>query len=84
MREIIIKYLKGEQITINEAISLIEEYMNEIGKYNNELIQQIINPMNPFGRGMLEQAITASIKHLSAKYEICKLYNKDNQLLMVF
>ena len=58
--------------------------MKDINKYDKNIIDHIMNPMNPFGRSMLETAIISSVKYLQCKYEINKLYSKEGQLLMVF
>jgi hypothetical protein len=84
MKEIIIKYCKGEPLQITEAVSIIEEYMHYVKKYNRELIIQLLNPMNPMGRSMLDIALQTSMIYLQWKYSINKLYSKDGQLLMVF
>jgi hypothetical protein len=40
--------------------------------------------MNPFGQGMLQQAINVSVVLLAEEYNITKLYSKEGQLLMVY
>lgn len=84
MKDLIIKYFKGQPLNINECVSLIEAYMTKTGKTDSTIIQKIIDPMNPFGQGMLQQAINVSVVLLAEEYNITKLYSKEGQLLMVY
>ena len=58
--------------------------MTKTGKTDSTIIQKIIDPMNPFGQGMLQQAINVSVVLLAEEYNITKLYSKEGQLLMVY
>ena len=85
MKEIIIKYYLGQPIQINEAISLMSEYMEAINKPNPALIQHMLDPMNVFGQGMIQKALEVSVNYLAAtKYPVTKLFSKENQILSVF
>ena len=84
MKDLIIKYFKGQPLNINECVSLMEAYMTKTGKTDSTIIQKIIDPMNPFGQGMLQQAINVSVVLLAEEYNMTKLYSKEGQLLMVY
>ena len=84
MRNIIIKYLNGQAIDVNEAVSILNDYMDKTNNKRPELISMMLNNMNPFGLGMLEYALQISVKYLSTVYNINTLTNKDNQKIMVF
>jgi hypothetical protein len=85
MKEIIIKYYLGQPIQINEAISLMSEYMEAINKPNPVLIQHMLDPMNVFGQGMIQKAMEVSVNYLAAtKYNITRLYSKEGNIISVF
>jgi hypothetical protein len=84
MRNIIIKYLSGQPIDVNEAVSILNDYMDKTNNKRPELISMMLNNMNPFGQGMLEHAIQVSVRYLSTVYNINTLTNKDGQKIMVF
>ncbi len=85
MKEIIIKYYLGQPIQINEAISLMSEYMEAINKPNPTLIQHMLDPMNVFGQGMIQKAMEVSVNYLAAtKYNITRLYSKEGNIISVF
>jgi hypothetical protein len=85
MKEIIIKYYLGQPIQINEAISLMSEYMEAINKPNPALIQHMLDPMNVFGQGMIQKAMEVSVNYLAAtKYNITRLYSKEGNIISVF
>jgi hypothetical protein len=85
MKDTIVRYYLGQPIQMNEAIDLINEYMKEIDKINPTLIQQMLDPMNVFGQGMIQKAIEVSVRYLSAmKYNITKLYSKEGNIISVF
>jgi hypothetical protein len=70
MRELILKCYNGEQLTMEEAKSILMEYMESIENVNTILLETIFSPTNPFGQDMVNRAITTSVNHLKAKYEI--------------
>lgn len=84
MKELVIKYFRGHALTIDECIKLMEAYMAKIGKSNPDLISKLIDPMNPFAQGMLQQAVDVSARLLAEEYTITKLYSKEGNLLMVY
>ena len=84
MRDIIIQYYKTQQISIQDAIKLLEEYMRLINNVNPTIIQEILNPMNVFGQQMLQQAVQVSVQRLEEEYNIVKLFSKENVLLNVY
>ena len=85
MKDTIVRYYLGQPIQMNEAIDLINEYMKEIDKINPTLIQQMLDPMNVFGQGMIQKSIEVSVRYLSAmKYNITKLYSKEGNIISVF
>jgi hypothetical protein len=85
MKDTIIKYYLGQPIQMNEAINLMNEYMEAINKPNPLLIQSMLDPMNVFGQGMIQKAVEVSANYLAAtKYSIIRVYSKENQILMVY
>lgn len=84
MRDIIIQYYKTQQISIQDAIKLLEEYMRLTNNINPTIIQEILNPMNVFGQQMLQQAVQVSVQRLEEEYNIVKLFSKENVLLNVY
>ena len=84
MKELIIRYFRGQALTIDECVKLMEAYMVKIGKSNPGLISKMIDPMNPFGPSMLQQAVDVSAKSLSEEYTITRLHSKEGNLLMIY
>ena len=84
MRDIIIQYYKTQQISIQDAVKLLEEYMRLTNKFNPTIIQEILNPMNVFGQQMLQHAVQVSVRRLEEEYNIVKLFSKENVLLNVY
>jgi len=84
MRDIIIQYYKTQQISIQDAVKLLEEYMRLTNNVNPSIIQEILNPMNAFGQQMLQQAVQVSVQRLEEEYNIVKLFSKENVLLNVY
>jgi hypothetical protein len=82
MKNIIIKYLSGQQIDINEAVSLIEEYMKKNNKVKPDFIKNMIS--HPAAPMLLDRAISISVEYLMEDYTITRLYSKENNLLMVY
>lgn len=84
MKELVIKYFRGHALTIDECVKLMEEYMSKTGKSNPDLISKMLDPMNPFAQGMLQQAVDVSARLLAEEYTITRLYSKEGNLLMVY
>jgi len=85
MKETIIKYYLGQPIQMDEAIRLMNEYMEAINKPNPALIQHMLDPMNVFGQGMIQKAMEVSVNYLAAtKYNITRLYSKEGNIISVF
>jgi hypothetical protein len=84
MREIIMKYYRGQALDLGECIKVMEEYMLKINRVNPKLIQHIIDPMNVMGNHMLQQAVKVSIEYLSGEYNINILSSKEGRILMVY
>jgi hypothetical protein len=87
MKQTIIKYYTGQPISLGEAIEIMEEYTKLIGKEGSltkNLIDEMINPMNPFSQGMLQQAIKVSVEAVEHTLDITKLFNKEGVLIKIF
>ena len=84
MRDIIIKYYQGIPIQLPEVKVVLEEYMRLNNKVNPTLLDQMFNPMNPFGQSLVQKAMEVATEYLSTEYIITKLYSKEGQLLMVY
>jgi len=84
MKNIIIKYFSGQPLNIDECVKLMEAYMVKVGKTNSTIIQKLIDPMNPFGQGMLQQAVEISARTLSEDYNITRVISKEGHLLMIY
>ena len=87
MKQTIIKYYTGQQITLGEAIELMEEYAKLIGKEGSltkSMIDQMTSNTNPFGHGMMQQAIKASVEAVEHTLDITKVFNKDGILIKIF
>jgi hypothetical protein len=87
MKQTIIKYYTGQQITLGEAIELMEEYTKLIGKEGSltkGVIDQMTSNTNPFGGGMMQQAIKASVEAVEHTLDITKVFNKDGVLIKIF
>jgi len=84
MKDLIIKYFSGQPINIDECVKLMEAYMVKVGKTNSTIIQKLIDPMNPFGQGMLQQAVEVSARTLSEDYSITRVISKEGHLLMIY
>jgi RecA/RadA recombinase len=84
MKEILIKYFRGQALNIDEAVKMINEYMEKIEVNRPELIPFLLSPTNPIGQHMLQHAVSVSAKYLATFYTITTLTNKENKVLMVF
>jgi hypothetical protein len=87
MKQTVIKYYTNQQITLGEAIEIMEEYTKLIdkeGALTKAMIDQIINPMNPFGPGMLQQAVKISVETVEHTLDITKVHNKEGKLIKIF
>ena len=84
MRDIIIKYFSGQPLNIDECVKLMEAYMTKVGKNNPTIIQKLIEPMNPFAHGLLQQAVEISARTLSEDYSITRVISKEGHLLMIY
>jgi hypothetical protein len=87
MKQTVIKYYTGQPITLGEAIEVMEEYaklMGKEGKITKGMIDQMVNNTNPFGGGMMQQAIKASVEAVEHTLDITKLFNKDGVLIKIF
>jgi hypothetical protein len=83
MKEILFKYFRGQALTIKEASDMILEYMQCIEVKNDEVFNWMFSQTNPFSQGLIQHAVNTSAKHLAVKYEIVRLFDKENKLLMV-
>jgi hypothetical protein len=87
MKQTVIKYYTGQPINLGEAIEIIEEYTKLIGKegiITKGMIDQMVNNTNPFGQGMMQQAIKASVEAVEHTLDITKLFDKDGVLMKIF
>jgi len=84
MKELVIRYFRGQALNIDECVKLMEEYMKKTNKDNPTLIQTLIDPMNPFGPSMLQHAVDVSARSLAEDFAITRLYSKEGNLLMVY
>ena len=87
MKQTVIKYYTGQQITLGEAIELMEEYTKLIdkeGSLTKGMIDQLTNNLNPFGGGMMQQAIKASVEAVEHTLDITKVFNKEGILIKIF
>ena len=55
-----------------------------IGENNPTIIQKLIDPMNPFAHGLLQQAVEVSARTLSEDYSITRVISKEGHLLMIY
>lgn len=84
MKELVMRYFRGQALNIDECVKLMEEYMKKTNKDNPTLIQKLIDPMNPFGPAMLQQAVDISARSLAEDFTITRLHSKEGNLLMVY
>ena len=84
MKDLIIKYFSGQPLNIDECVKLMEAYMTKVGKNNPTIIQKLIEPMNPFAHGLLQQAVEISARTLSEDYNITRVISKEGHLLMIY
>jgi len=87
MKQTVIKYYTAQPITLGEAIEIMEEYaklMGKDGKITKGMIDQLTNNLNPFGGGMMQQAIKASVETVEHTLDITKVFNKDGVLIKIF
>ena len=82
MKNIIVKYLSGQPIDLNEAASLIEEYMKRENKVQPNFIQNMFN--HPAAQMLVDRAVSLSVEYLTQYYTITRVYSKEGQLLMVY
>ena len=84
MKDIIIKYYQGIPIQLPEVKVVLEEYMRLNNKVNPTLLDQMFNPMHPFGQSLVQKAMEVATEYFATEYTITKLYSKEGQLLMVY
>jgi len=87
MKQTVIKYYTGQPISLGEAIEIMEEYTKLIGKEGSltkGMIDQMTSNTNPFGQGMMQQAIKASVEAVEHTLDITKIFNKDGVLIKIF
>lgn len=87
MKQTVIKYYTGQPISLGEAIEIMEEYTKLIGKegvLTRSMIDQMTNPTNPFGHGMMQQAIKASVEAVEHTLDITKVFSKEGILIKIF
>lgn len=82
MKNIIVKYLSGQPIDLNEAASLIEEYMKRENKVQPNFIQNLFS--HPASQMLVDRAVSLSVEYLTQYYTITRLYSKEGNLLMVY
>ena len=82
-KQIIIKYYKGEPISGDEAYNTIKDYMEDIGKPNPNLLNELFIGFNPFYPELIKQALNVSIIYFEKKEEINKLLDKNGKLIMI-
>ena len=86
MKQTVIKYYTGQPISLGEAIEIMEEYTKLIGKegaLTKNMINVLTNPNNPFGQGMIQQAIKVSVEAVEHTLDITKLFNKEGVLIKI-
>ena len=87
MKQTVIKYYTGQQISLGEAIEIMEEYTKLIGKegaLTKSVIDQMTSNINPFGGGMMQQAIKASVEAVEHTLDITKVFNKEGVLIKIY
>lgn len=87
MKQTVIKYYTGQPIILGEAIEIMEEYTKLIGKegaLTKNMIEKMINNVNIFGNGMMQQAIKVSVEAVEHTLDITKVFNKDGVLIKIF
>jgi hypothetical protein len=87
MKQTIIKYYTGQPISLGEAIEIMEEYTKLIGMegaLTKNMIDALTNPHNPFGQGMIQQAIKVSVEAVEHTLDITKVFNKEGVLIKIF
>jgi hypothetical protein len=84
MRDIIVRYYQGTPIQLPEVKVVLEEYMKLNNKVNPTLLDQMFNPMYPFGQSLVQKAIEVAAEYFATEYTITKLYSKEGHLLMVY
>ena len=86
MKQTVIKYYTGQPISLGEAIEIMEEYTKLIGMegaLTKNMIDTLTNPHNPFGQGMIQQAIKASVEAVEHTLDITKVFNKEGALIKI-
>jgi len=87
MKQTVIKYYTGQPIILGEAIEIMEEYTKLIGKegaLTKSMIEKMINNVNIFGNGMMQQAIKVSVEAVEHTLDITKVFNKEGILIKIF
>jgi hypothetical protein len=84
MKDIIIKYRGGQSVSLEEARSCIDEYMEQIQSSNPYLLNELFNGMNPFYHELIMVALDKSIIYFEKKLEIHKLMDEKGKLIKVF
>jgi hypothetical protein len=84
MKELLVKYFRGHPLNISEVIAILTEYMSKIGKYNQNIIDFVSNPMNPFSQETIQWALSKAATSLASDYNITRLFSKEGALIMVY
>lgn len=70
------------QIKFSDAIHLIKEYCIEKGK-KKEHIHQLVEALRHYPLYIIDFSYIA-LEYFSKKYHLTKVYNKNNQVLLIY
>jgi len=76
------KYYGNQEITLEEAVMLIEEYMRQHDIVKPNFISNLIS--HPASQMLMQKAIAYSAEYLTQIYTITRVFSKEGNLLMVY
>ena len=82
MKNLLVKYYNGNELTLDEVVRLLNEYMRVMGKTDNTIIQNMLK--SPMAQQLFQKALHIAAERLKEDYTITTVYSKEGQKLIVF
>ena len=86
MQKLLVKYYRGESLTIDEVRVILEEYVKLAEKNAGDVIAKMLsqNLNHPIAHQLITVALDTSARYLSGHYTITRVFNKEGHQLMVY
>ena len=85
MKTLLVKYFKGESLTIDEVKAILKEYIHLTGKNAGDVVDKVFSQnVNPIVHQLIMTALNTSANYLTQHYTITRVFSKEGNLLMVY